>query len=86
VFQHSVAAGGGVVLTGPTWRLRSGLTRSHARLLPALVSRRCRPWSALDRGLGAQGLFDPIEMPATMHRTPEEARLPTHLNLRHQLR
>jgi hypothetical protein len=42
--------------------------------------------SALDRWLGAQGLFNPIEMSATMHRTPQDARLPTYLNLRHHLR
>jgi hypothetical protein len=83
--RHS-SAGDGVVLTGLIWRLRSGPTRPHARLLPALVSRRGRTLSACDRGLGAQGLFEPIEMAATMHRPPQEARLPPHLDLRHQLR
>jgi ABC-2 type transport system ATP-binding protein len=51
-----------------------------------IVDRRCRTCSACDRWLGAQGLFDPIEMAATMDRTPQDARLPTHLNLRHHLR
>ena len=60
----------GVVLTGPTSRLRSGPTRPHARLLPALVYRRGRTVSACDRGLGAQSVFDPIEMSAAMYRTP----------------
>jgi hypothetical protein len=68
------------------WRSRSGPTRHDPQLLQARVSRRRRPCAAFDRGLGAQGLFDPIEMAATMHRTPQDARLPTHLNLRHDLR
>jgi hypothetical protein len=47
---------------------------------------RTRTFSVFDRWLGAQGLFDPIEMSATMHRTPQDARLPTYLDLRHHLR
>jgi hypothetical protein len=43
-------------------------------------------FSVFDRWLGAQGLFDPIEMSATMHSTPQDARLPTYLDLRHHLR
>jgi hypothetical protein len=54
--------------------------------LHTLVYRRCRTCSAFDRWLGAQGVFDPIEMAATMHRTPQDTRLPTPLNLRHHLR
>jgi hypothetical protein len=58
----------------------------NSQLLHALVYRRCRTCSAFARWLGAQGLFDPIEMSATMHRTPQDARLPPHLDLRHHLR
>jgi hypothetical protein len=68
------------------WRSRSGPTRQHPPLLQALVDRRGRTCSACDRWLGAQGLFDAIEMAATMHRTSQEARLPTLLDLRHHLR
>jgi hypothetical protein len=68
------------------WRSRRGSTRHHPQLRQALVYRRCRPCSALDCWLGAQGLFDPIEMAATMHRPPQEARLPTRLDLRHHRR
>jgi hypothetical protein len=68
------------------WRSRSGPARHHPQRLQALVSRRGRTCSAFDRWLGAQGLFDPIEMAATMHRTPQEARLSTPLNLRHHRR
>ena len=70
----------------PTSRSRRCLTRPHAQPLQALVYRRRRTVSAFDRWLGAQGLFNPIEMPATMHRTPQEARLPTPFDLRHHLR
>jgi hypothetical protein len=52
----------------------------------APVCRRCHTFSAFERWLGTQGLFDAIEMSATMHSTPQDARLPTRLDLRHHLR
>jgi hypothetical protein len=52
----------------------------------APVCQRCHTFSAFDPWLGTQGLFDAIEMSATMHRTPQDARLPTRLDLRHHLR
>jgi hypothetical protein len=69
--------------------VRTILRRHHREPAPqccARVYRRCRTLSAFDRWLSAQGLFDPIEMAATMHRTPQDARLLTHLDLRHHLR
>jgi hypothetical protein len=68
------------------WRSRSCSTRHNPQLLHGRVYRRCHTFSAFDRWLGAQSLFDPIEMSATMHCTPQDARLPTHLDLRHHLR
>jgi hypothetical protein len=68
--------------------VRTILRRHHREPAPprrALVYRRCRTLSAPDRWLSAQGLFDPIEMAATMHRPPQAARLPTHLDLCHHL-
>jgi hypothetical protein len=45
-------------------------------LVPAPCLRGCR---------GAQGLFNPIEMAATMHCASQKVSLPTSLDMRHHL-
>ena len=52
------------------------LEKFRAKGEPRSRVRRCRTLSAFDRWLGAQGLFDALEMSATMHGTPQDARLP----------